>query len=153
MARIVYFAKLREQSAHRRRYLGQLQCRFSCDAESAFRTDKRSQQVISRRAAEIDDVATCKHNATTKHVVRSGAIFQTVNAARTFGDVPSDRAAWLTRGIRNVIQAKRRNCSRYVQVHDARLDHGETVLDVDTKNLAHARQLDHYAGVERECAA
>ena len=40
-----------------------------------------------------------------------------------------------------------------MQVNDAGLDHGDVVLGIDPKNLAHARHLDNDAGVERECAA
>jgi hypothetical protein len=40
-----------------------------------------------------------------------------------------------------------------VEINDTRLDHRETILDVDLENLSHAREFDHHSGFERKRAA
>ena len=113
MTRVVDLAKLREQSAYGGRYLGQLQRGFGNDAKRSFRSDERSEQVVAWLIqSEIDNLAACKHDTATEHVVRRGPILQTVNATGAFGDVSADRAARLARRIGNVIQTVRSDGAR-----------------------------------------
>jgi hypothetical protein len=65
-----------------------------------------------------------------------------VRAAGVLRDVTADRARPLAGRIRRVIQAVRRDGAAEVEVHDAGLDHGNTLPRVDLQNARHARQRD-----------
>src|SRR6185436_10452368 len=101
-------------------------------------------------ASEIDHLSAREHHTQCEYVIGRRSVLQTMNAARTLRNVASDCAAWLARRIRNVIETIRSNCFRDVEVHYARLDHGDSILSVDAENLAHARELNHDARVQCE---
>src|ERR1043166_2348347 len=83
-------------------------------------------------------------------MIGGGSIFEAMNAAGVLGNVAADRAGRLTRRIGNVIEIIRRDGARQMGIYQARLDARDAILSVDFENLAHARQFDHYASIDRQ---
>src|ERR1041384_1068527 len=86
-------------------------------------------------------------------MVRRRPVLQAMNSARIFSNVAANRTRRLTRRIGNVIKTKRRDRAGQLCINQARLHPREAILAIDFENLAHARELDHYASIDRECSA
>ena len=110
------------------------------DAERPFAADDRADQVepgrIFRRPADLHDLAVGQYHLDAQHVVHRDAVLERVRAAGVRGHVAADRAGPLARRIGCVVIAG--PCEVLVEpdVHDARLDDGVAVAEVDLQNLA-----------------
>src|SRR5262249_41660094 len=62
-------------------------------------------------------------------------------------------ARHLARRIRRVVQAMRRSGLRYMKVHDAGLDHGDPILNVNREYSIHPLELDDDSTLNRQCTA
>ena len=94
-----------------------------------------------------------EHGFEGEHVMHGESVFQAVCAARVFGDVSTNRTDLLTRWIRRVVIAVRRNAVRDVEVGHAWLHRDATILDVHLEHAIEPRQRDHHAARHREGAA
>src|ERR1041385_1059756 len=86
-------------------------------------------------------------------MVRRRPVLEAMNAAGIFSNVAANRTRRLTRRIGHVIEAKRRDGAGQLCINQARLHARETILAIDFENLAHARELDHNASIDRKCPA
>src|SRR5262249_35092319 len=75
-----------------------------------------------------------------------------VRAAGVFADVAADGAGALARGIRRVEISLPLHGQREVEIHNARLDHGALVLEIDLQDAVHAGEADHDAAGARDGA-
>ena len=127
------------------------------DAERAFAADDRADQVgpgrILGRSAESDDFAVGGDHFQAEHVIDRDAVFERVRAAGVGGRVAADRAGALAGWIGGVVIAGAGQMLVERGVHDAGLDDGIAVAEIDFENLLHPREHDHHAAADRHAAA
>ena len=119
--------------------------------------DERGEQVVARRvrrgAAELDDAPVREDHLRGEHVVRREPVLEAVRAARVLGHVPADRADALRGRVGRVVQARRRDGARDVEVDDARLDADPAVREIHLEDAAHPRERDDDGALDRPGAA
>src|SRR5205085_4400687 len=93
------------------------------------------------RAAQIHDAPAVEDDARAEHVVGGRPVLQAVYAARVLRDVAADGAAPLARRVRDVVQPVPCNGARDLRVDHARLDDGNSVLNINLEHAAHPRKL------------
>ena len=73
----------------------------------------RRQQIgpgrIGRLRSDVHELAVGQHRFHCQHVMHREAVLQAVGAAGVLGDVAANRADLLTRGVRRVVVAERRD--------------------------------------------
>src|SRR5262245_41576018 len=79
-------------------------------------------------------------------------VLQAVRAARVFGDVAADRADLLTRRIRCVVVAVRRNLLRDLEVRDAGFHGDAPIGNVNVEDAIEPGETDDDAARNRQCA-
>ena len=85
-------------------------------------------------------------------MVGRDAVRQAVGTAGVFRDVAAYRAHLLARGVGSEVKAVAGDRVAELEVHEAGLDDGDPVLDVDLQNARHAGQRDYYAALTGDCA-
>ena len=86
-------------------------------------------------------------------MVDGDAVLERVRSAGVGGDVAADGAGALAARVRGVVVAVRLQGVGEPDVHDARLDDGVAVADIDFENAFHARQRDHHAAADQHASA
>ena len=86
-------------------------------------------------------------------MIRGSAVLQTVNAAGVFGYVSADGARRLAGRIGNIIEAMVSQSPRQVGINQPSLHYRETIFGIDIQYLAHARQFDYNAAIDRKSSA
>ena len=127
------------------------------DGQRPFRSDDQPDEIgagrVDERSADVRGLPVRQDRLDREHVMSGEPVFQTVGAARIFGDVPADRAHLLARGIGRVVVAERRDLTRDLEVGDARLDGHPLIRDIDAQNAIEPRQRDHHAARDGQRAA
>ena len=136
------------QDAHR--HLGD-------DAEQAFRAGDDAEQVVAlgieMLAADAQHLAGDQHDLAAEHVVGGHAVFQAMHAAGILRDVAADAAGDLRGRVGRVVEALVRHRLRDRQIGDARLDHGDAVLEIDLAHAVELAEAEQHAVGERQRAA
>ena len=100
VARIINLQEISQQSTHRRCYRHQSQGRFSGYTECALGTNECAQQIVAGlfgpASTELDNFTAGQNHARAEYMVRSGAIFQAMNAAGILSDVAANGAGRIT---------------------------------------------------------
>ena len=86
-----------------------------------------------------------EHDFETQHVIGGDAVGERVRAARILAHVSADGAGALAGWIGGVEIAVGFHGQGDIQVHQAGLDHGALIGEVDFENPVHAREGDHEA--------
>ena len=86
-------------------------------------------------------------------MIRSRAVFQTMNTAGVLRDVAANRARWLAGRIGDVIETVGRHCAREMRIYQAGLHNCQPIFRVNAQNLAHSREFDHDAAIDGQSAA
>ncbi len=132
-----------QQRSHGFRHLGQLDRDARGNSHGAFRADKKPCQIqtagILCFATELHNAPIREHDFQTGDVVDGHAHGQRVWSAGIFGNVAADRAGFLAGRIGRVIISVLCRGVAYFKVDHSGLDHGALVVDVNFKDLVHAR--------------
>ena len=94
-------------------------------------------------AADVDDLAGHQHHANAQHVVGRHAILETVRAAGIHGEVTSQRAGELARGIRRIEEAAGGDGGGDREIGDPGLDADGAAREIGIENPRHPRHPDH----------
>src|SRR5262249_6322277 len=86
-------------------------------------------------------------------MVRGDAVGERVRPAGVFGDVPTDRACLLARGVRREIESRVLGGTGQVQVHHAGLDDGALVFEVELQDAVHSRKDHQDSALPRQRSA
>ena len=86
-------------------------------------------------------------------MVHGEAVLQAVRASGVLGDVASDRADLLARGVGRVEEAVLRDGTGDVEVGDAGLDDDALAVEVDLEDSVHSRERDHDPARDRSRSA
>ncbi len=86
-------------------------------------------------------------------MVDGDAVGQRVRATGIFGDIAADGAGFLAGGIGGKIETSVFDGARDVEIHDAGLDNGAGVFEIELEDTVHSREHDHDAAAARERAA
>ena len=89
----------------------------------------------------------------SQHVIGGDAVRQGVRTAGVLRHVAADGAGLLAGGIGRVEISIALHGLRDFEIHDARLEHGAFVRQIDFDNAIHARKRDHDAAGARDHAA
>ena len=107
IARLFNLGKRRHDHPRRLGLGHQLHGRFHRHSQHAFRPDRKRKQVVTRRierlGTELYGLARDRVPADSKHIVYGQAVLEAVQSARILGDIATNRAGNLTRGIGCVI--------------------------------------------------
>src|SRR5262249_38258918 len=127
------------------------------DAEGPLGADDGAGEVVSgvvlAGAAGGDDAAVRQDDLDTENVIDGDAVLEGVRSAAVGGDVAADGAGPLAGWVRRVVVAERLEGVGEPDVHDAGIDDGVAVADVDLVDLAHAGEGDHDAAADGDAAA
>ena len=143
-----------EQRLHAFRFAKNADDRLGDHRQRAFAADNQPEQIgagrIGQRAADLHELAVWQHRVDRKNVVNGESVPQAMRAARVLGDVATDRAHLLARGIRRVVVAVRRDLSRDLEIGDAGLHRHSTIRNVHVEHAIEPGQADHHATRNRE---
>ncbi len=119
------------------------------DTERALTSDDRADEIVAGRRptrgrAQLHELSIRQNQIEREYVVGRRSVLERVGAARILGDIAPDRAHELTRRVRRVVEAERRNAPGDLRVHDARLDVHDAIERVDPEDSIHPRALDHH---------
>ena len=104
-------------------------------------------------AAEAQHLAGHQHDLAAEHVVGGHAVFQAMHAAGILRHVAADGAGDLRGRVGRVIEARMRDGLADRQIGDARLDHGDAVVEVDLADAVELGHAEQHAVGERQRAA
>ncbi len=107
---------------------------------------------IERGAADTDEFAGRQNDFEREHVIGGDAVSERVRAAGIFRDVAADGAGFLAGRVGREMQPGVRDGGAQIRIHDARLNHGALIFDVNFQDAIHARKNDEDAAFARESA-
>ena len=143
-----------EQRPVRLRRADETQRRARDDPERAFRADDDPEEVVTRPvldgAPDLHDLPGRQHELDGENVVRRHAVLEGMRSARVLGDVASDRARGLARGIGREDQARLLDRARDPQVHDSGLRGHAAIPDVDRLDALQPARADHHRRPDRK---
>src|SRR5882724_9043848 len=132
----------------------ELQRCFSRDSERAFRTDEQSQQIVAGHvdaaSAQRNDLARRQNHLRRKDVIGRHPVLQTVGPTGVLGNVASNRARHLTRGVGRVVKTARRGRLGKVNVYHTSFDYSDTILIIDLEDLIEPCQLKDHGALKRD---
>ena len=156
--RLAEGAEARAERCARGRQRQQAQRGLGHDAEQPLAAGEHADEieaglVLVRAPAGAQHAAIGEHDLETEHVVARHAVFQTARAARVRRDVSADAAILQARGVRRVVEPLRAHRRLELAGDDARLDHGDSIGEVDLLYPIHPREREHDAAARRHAAA
>ena len=114
--------------------------------ETSLRSDECSAEIVSvalaDRAPQLDDLAAWQNHGHRQDMVECDSVLETVRTTGVFRDVSTDRARGFARGIGSVKQTMRRDVFVEPEIHDAWLDGGAPVFDIERDDLLESMQPD-----------
>src|SRR5438128_1868773 len=139
--------KIGEERPHGLRLWRELYRYFEREPETSLRSDESSAEIVSVALADLapqlDDLTARQNDRHCQDMIERDAVLETVRTASVFCDVATDRARSFARGIRSVKQTMRRDVFVEPKIHDAWLDGGAAVFDVERDDLLESMQPDN----------
>ncbi len=146
MGGLVHRREIGEQRPHRLRLGHQLDGYVQSEPEASLGPDECSAQIVAISltdlAAELDHLAAWQNHRHRQHVVERDPVLEAMRTSGVLGYVAADRARRLARRIRSVEQSVRCDVLVEPEIHDAGLDRGAAVFDVEREDLLEAVEPD-----------
>jgi len=112
------------------------------NGERAFGANDQSKKIrtrgVRKGSADLHEFAVWKHGFDAEDVMHGESVLQAMGAAGIFGDIATDRTDLLTRGIRRVVTAERRDLSRDLEIRHTWLDDDSLIGNVDVDDAVEA---------------
>ena len=142
----VHGHKIGEECPHGLRLWRELHRYVESEPETSLRSDESSPEIVSvaltNLAAKLDDLTARQNHRYRQDMVECDAVLETVWTASVLCDISTDRARGFARWIRSVKQTMRRDVFVEPEIHDAWLDGGAPVFDIERDDLLESMQPD-----------
>jgi hypothetical protein len=154
---VVHAIENGKERLDRFRQASELHGDFGDETEGALRADEKAGEIVTRGigggAADADEFAGRENKLKRQDVIGCDAIRQSVRAAGVFSDVAADRAGFLAGGIRREMEACMCDGGAQVRVHDAGLDGGALIGEVNIEDAVHPGEDGENSALAGERAA